>query len=228
MAVKEVTVDGLCVDAKFLIMGILRNNVYIVSDGVGTFVVDPSEHADLIVEQLGERTLDAIVLTHSHWDHTGAAAELRRLTGASVIASVEDAPFIENPVLGDASRVSEACPVDRRVKTGDVVEVGNMKWKVIETPGHSSGSMCLFCIPQFGNHEDGCPVLISGDTLFAGTTGRTDFERGSAEDMAASIKKLAALPDDTVVLPGHSELTTIGAERQRTFAKFGWEPDGLS
>ncbi len=224
MSIKEVKVDGLCVDAKFLVMGVLRNNVYIVSDGEGTFVVDPCDHADVIVEQLDGRKLDAIVLTHYHWDHTGAAAELKRLTGAEVIASVRDADCVENPKKGFASRSSEACIVDRRVKNGDVVKVGNMEWKVIETPGHSAGSICLFCIPQFGNHKDGYPVLISGDTLFAGTTGRIDFEDSVPDEMANSIKKLAKLPDDTVVLPGHESLTTIEAERQ-TFARFGWEPE---
>lgn len=223
MSVHEVKVDGLCVDVKFLIMGMLQNNVYIVSDGAGTFVVDPSEEAELIVDRLEGAKIDAIVLTHSHWDHTGAAADLAKLTGAPVIASAEDAKYIENPVAEGTSRTAAACKVDRTVTNGDTVKIGNMQWKVIETPGHTSGSICLFCIPQFGNHEDGYPVLISGDTLFAGTTGRTDFERGSDTDMAESMKKLAMLTDDTVVLPGHNSLTTIGAERQ-TFARFGWEP----
>lgn len=220
---REVKIDGLCVDAKFLVMGVLSNNVYVVSDGKGTFVVDPSEQADAILASLGGAALDAIVITHSHWDHTGAAAELRSLTGAPVIASAIEADYIENPRAGVGSRTSAPCPVDRRVGNGDVVRVGDMQWKVVETPGHSSGSVCLFVIPQFGNHADGRPVLISGDTLFAGTTGRTDFERGSDADMAASMKKLAKLPDDTVVLPGHGGLTTIGDERP-TFARFGWEP----
>lgn len=224
MSIREVAVDGLAVDVKFLVMGVLRNNVYIVSDGKGTFVVDPSERAELIVECLGGANLDAIVLTHSHWDHMGAAAELRRLTGAPVVASAEEADYVEHPREGDASRIAEPCPIDRRVKGGDIVTIGDMQWKVVETPGHSSGSMCLFIIPQFGSHAQGYPVLISGDTLFAGTTGRTDFERGSATDMATSMKRLAKLPDDTVVLPGHGDLTTIGAERA-TFARFGWEPD---
>ena len=100
-----------------------------------------------------------------------------------------------------------------------------MKGKVVETPGHSKGSICLFIIPQFGNHPGGLPVLLSGDTLFAGTVGRTDFEGGSMVEMAASIKKLAALPDDTAVLPGHNSLTTIGAERRRVFTMFGDEPE---
>ncbi len=80
-------------------------------------------------------------------------------------------------------------------------------------------------MPPFGNHADGLPVLVSGDTLFEGTVGRTDFEGGSLAEMAASIKKLAALPDDTAVLPGHNNLTTIGAERRRVFTRFGDEPE---
>lgn len=218
------TVNGLCVDVKFLVMGPLQNNVYIISDGAGTMVVDPSEQADKIIAALDGSKLDAIIITHAHWDHTGAAAELRETTGAPVIVCAREADAVENPKPGVASRVAVPCKVDQRISNGDVVNVGNMQWKVIETPGHSKGSMCLFCIPQFGNHEGGLPVLISGDTLFAGTVGRTDFEDGSMEEMRASIKKLAALPDDTAVLPGHNSLTTIGSERQRVFATFGDEP----
>ncbi len=221
---QKVKVDGLCVDVSFIIMGQLQNNVYIVSDGTGTFVVDPCEHAEIIYQELEGKKLDAIFITHGHWDHTGAAAKLRELTGAKVIASVADAPIVEAGDTMGTSRMANPCPVDQRVGNGDVLKIGQMEWKVIETPGHSKGSLCLFCIPQFGNHPDGYPVLISGDTLFQGTTGRMDFEGGSVEDMAASMKKLALLPDDTVVLPGHNSLTTIGAERS-TFARFGWEPN---
>ena len=209
MATDLYEISGLCVDVEYMVMGVLANNVYIVSDGEGTMVVDPSCSVDKILAALGDRKLDAIVLTHSHFDHTGAAAELREATGAPVIASE------------DLSTRGVPCPVDRTVAHGDVVEVGNMKWKVIATPGHTPGSICLFDIPQFGNHPKGLPVLISGDTLFAGTVGRTDFAGGSMADMRASLKKLAALPDDTAVLPGHNNLTTIGAERRRVFALYG-------
>lgn len=218
-------VQGLCVDVTYLVLGVLQNNTYIVSDGQGTMVVDPSCDADKILTALDGATPDAIVVTHGHWDHFGAAAELREATGAPVVASVADAPFIVEPLDKGMARKAVPCAVDRTVANGDVVEVGAMKWKVVETPGHSKGSICLFIIPQFGNHPGGLPVLLSGDTLFAGTVGRTDFKGGSMEQMAASIKKLAFLPDDTAVLPGHNDLTTIGAERRRTFARFGDEEE---
>lgn len=218
-------VQGLCVDVKYLVLGVLQNNVYIISDGKGTMVVDPSCDAEKILAALDGVTPDAIVITHGHWDHFGAAAELREATGAPVVASVADAPYIVEPLNEGMARKAVPCVVDRTVANGDVLEVGAMKWKVVGTPGHSKGSICLFIVPQFGNHEGGLPVLVSGDTLFAGTVGRTDFEGGSMAEMAASIKKLAALPDDTAVLPGHNSLTTIGAERRRVFTMFGDEPE---
>lgn len=219
-----ITVRGLCVNVEYIVMGPLENNVYIISDDEAAMVVDPSDNAEAIVSALDGRKLEAIVLTHAHWDHIDGASDLRRMTGAPVIASAFDAPLIEQPVDTGTSRIAQACTVDRQVRDKDVIRVGGMQWKVIETPGHSKGSMCLFCIPQFGCHADGLAVLVSGDTLFEGSVGRCDFEGGSIEDMTASIKRLAMLPDDTAVLPGHGALTTIGAERQRVFARFGWEP----
>ena len=214
-------VSGACVTAGFMVMGPLQNNVYFITDGKATFVVDPSCDADAIIEALGGVSLDAIVITHRHHDHTGAAALLQKKTGAQLIVSSVDAPFVsgERPDP-DGHPGVDPCRVDVQVSDGDVVKLGDMAWKVILTPGHTPGSMCLFLDPAFGNDPEGAPLLISCDTLFCSTIGRTDFAGGSIEDMRRSLKKLAMLPDETVVLPGHNDLTSIGAERSRTFAYY--------
>jgi glyoxylase-like metal-dependent hydrolase (beta-lactamase superfamily II) len=217
---KKFKIENFCVDVFGLVMGPIDNNVYLLTDGVGHIIVDPSCDAPRIVSELlpDGATLDAIVLTHAHWDHTGAAAKLRQLTGAPVYASAVDAPHIENPNPGHTGRVSEACTVDVRVSDGSVIEAGNMRWKVLETPGHTKGSICLLCDGCVGEGVTGpragaAPVLVSGDTLFNGTTGRTDFFGGSDFDMARSMKKLSQLDPATLVLPGHNNPTTIQASR---------------
>ncbi len=207
-------VDGGCVGVEYLVMGMIDNNVYIVDDGKGCFVVDPTSEPKRILNALGDRTPEAIVLTHFHFDHVGAAAELREATGATVIASKLDAPIIDGSKKMDKSHHGfQHCIVDRVVDEGDTVEVGGMKWQVLMTPGHTPGSMCLFLDPQFGADPSGAPVLVSGDTLFNGAHGRTDFEGSNPADMVVSLKRLAQLPEKTIVLPGHNSMTSIGAEK---------------
>ena len=197
----------------------IQNNVFIISDDAATIVVDPSCKADEILKAVGNRKVDAIILTHRHSDHVGAAKALRDKTGATVIASAIDAPIIsgEQKLPHDDMRF-EPCPVDQTVADGDILKIGNMPWKVISTPGHTPGGICLFLAPQFGSNPQGAPVLISGDTLFCGSIGRTDFQGGDMRAMRASLKRVAALPDDTIALPGHESLTRIGDERRRVFA----------
>lgn len=211
-------VNGTCVSVEYLILGMIRNNVFIISDDAATIVVDPSCNADEIIKAAGKRNIDAIVLTHRHSDHVGAAKELREKTGATVIASALDAPWITGEKRARDDMSFEPCPVDHTVADGDILKIGNMPWKVLGTPGHTPGGICLFLDPQFGTDPTGAPVLISGDTLFCGSIGRTDFEGGDMGAMRRSLKRLAALPDETIVLPGHESLTKIGDERRRVFA----------
>lgn len=202
-----------CVKLEVLVAGPIENNVFIVEGPGATFVVDPTDQAPYIVELLDDRPCAAIVLTHAHWDHVGAAKELRDLTGAPVIASAVDAPTIDGSMpLDPGHRYFEPCPVDRAVQDGELVEIGSMKWQVMITPGHTPGSMCLFLDPAYGSDPEGSPVLISGDTLFAGAHGRTDFPGGNAASMRESLARLAELPEDTLVLPGHNNLTVIAHE----------------
>lgn len=213
-------VEGACVPVEYVTLGMLGNNVYIISDGEATIVVDPSCKIDEIMAVLDNRSVDVIVLTHCHFDHIGAAQELKEKTGATVIASALDAPVISGEKEMHGGRRFRPCSVDYIVDNGDIVKIGNMPWKVMLTPGHTKGSICLFLDPQFGTDTAGAPLLISGDTLFCGAVGRTDFEGGSMSDMRKSLKYLAVLPDETIVLPGHGDLTKIGDERVRIFARF--------
>lgn len=214
-------VKGTCVPVEYLVLGPIENNVYIISDGAATIVVDPSCKTDEILKAVGNRSVDAIILTHRHSDHVGAARELRDKTGAMVIASAIDAPLItgEKKLPRDDMHFPP-CPVDHTVGDGDILKIGNMPWKVMLTPGHTEGGICLFLDPRFGTNPEGAPVLISGDTLFCGSIGRVDFQGGDMNAMRKSLRRLAVLPDETIVLPGHNSTTKIGNERKRVFAYY--------
>ena len=202
-----------CVQVEVAVMGPIENNVYIIDDGNSVVVVDPTQDAPRIMSLVGDRQVGAIVLTHAHWDHVGAAKALRDLSGAPVAASAVDAPFIDGSAPLDPSHRSfDPCPVDRLLSDGDELVVGNMRWRVLATPGHTPGSICLLLEPRYGSNPQGAPVLIAGDTLFAGAHGRTDFVGGDPAEMRVSLRRLAELAPDTLVLPGHNSVTTIARE----------------
>ena len=211
-------VDGACVDIQFMVLGPVQTNTYVISDGTATFVVDPAADADRILSMVGDHTLDAIVVTHHHSDHVGGLKDLKEKTGVPIYAPAIDAPVIENQPKDFPP--AESCKVDILVKDKDTIKIGNMAWKVIATPGHTPGGICLFLDSEHGEYMERPNVLVSGDTLFCGSIGRTDFAGGDEKQMRASLRRLSQLPDDTLVLPGHNSLTTIGDEQRRVFAYF--------
>lgn len=191
---KVVTVGSYCV------------NCVVVSDGEGCIVVDPGQEADRISGLLTELRLKplAIVLTHGHFDHIGGLPGLlASYPGLPVYAHPSDWPMFGHP-LNQMPPDYPSVPrpdnlLDVRKITDDLPGFGI---RVLETPGHTPGSVCL----NMGDH------LISGDTLFAGSCGRTDFPGGSMASMRKSLESLAQLPPKTLVIPGHGPSTTIGNE----------------
>jgi glyoxylase-like metal-dependent hydrolase (beta-lactamase superfamily II) len=191
-------------------VGPFRENTYLViDDETGDAVlIDPGDEGEKIVamvEQSGAR-LTAVWLTHAHLDHIGAVSAVRRRFGT---VPVHMHP-IDNPVYEAASRFAEEYdipfeqpePADAVIAHGDVLRVGNISFEVIHAPGHSPGH-----VAYYGNG-----ILLGGDVLFAGTIGRTDLPMANPAHMQETLRKLAGLPPETVVYPGHGESTTIGEE----------------
>lgn len=192
-----------------LVLGPLDTNCYIVSDatGAGVIVIDPAGEAEVLLAALGDRQVSIVVLTHCHFDHLGAASALLAQHDVPLAVHDSDADFITDSVgTGGAAWGFDAVapPATRRLVDGDVVQAGSLVLRVIATPGHTPGSICI----EVDGH------LFSGDTLFAGSVGRTDFPRGDARMLARSVRdRLSGLEDAMVVHPGHGPDTTIGRER---------------
>ena len=155
-------------------------------------------------------TIELIVSTHGHWDHIADNAALQQLTLAPIAIHRLDEPRINNPKPTFFQLPFEIPPTKagRYLEPGDPIQVGNLKFEVIFTPGHTEGGICLY--------ERKEKILFSGDTLFAGSVGRTDLPGGDWDTLMRSIQsELLILPDDVTVYPGHGPATTIGRERRR-------------
>jgi hydroxyacylglutathione hydrolase len=204
------------VNVERLVLGELSTNCFIVSDGAEgpLVVIDPAgDEAELLAAVAG-RPVVAIVLTHGHFDHLGAARALVDATGAPLLVHVQDAASITTPEgTGGALwgfRVT-APEADRTLREGDVVEAGVLRLEVLHTPGHTPGSISLFV----AGSGDVLPHLFCGDTVFAGSVGRTDFRGGDPRAMRESVTRIAGLPLETRIHSGHGPDTTVAREYDR-------------
>jgi glyoxylase-like metal-dependent hydrolase (beta-lactamase superfamily II) len=195
-----------------LVVGPLQVNCFIIADEKTkeAVVIDPGDDAGDILKLIKEKDLKVryIVNTHGHFDHIGANKAVKEATGAEILIHEADAPLMAHAAQQSSAfgmRAVSSPPADRFVKHGDVVTAGEITLKVVHTPGHSQGGICLL--------EQG--VAFTGDSLFAGSIGRTDLMGGDLMTLITSIKEhLMTLPDETVVLSGHGPQSTIGEERR--------------
>lgn len=192
-------------------VGELQANCYIVfADDLVAAVIDPGAQADSILAAVREHGLrvGAVLLTHVHYDHMMAAAAVADATGAPVMAPAGDAKALDSPLRNLAALFapgeSARLKADRLLDDGDEVAVGSLTLRVLHTPGHTPGSSCYLC----GD------ALFTGDTLFQGGVGRTDFPGGDAAALRCSLATLAALPGAYTVLPGHGPDSTLDTERR--------------
>lgn len=188
-------------------------NCYIICDDntKETIVVDPAGDVDKIIETINilEGNLKYIYLTHCHGDHIGGVTELKSKMGGKILIHRFDAEGLNDKKINLTEIIDMPeieLEADSRIDDGDLLHIGELEFKVIHTPGHTQGSSSLYC------NEEG--LLISGDTLFRGTWGRTDLPTSNFFEIIDSItNKLMKLPDDTIVYPGHGKSTKIGEEK---------------
>ena len=199
---------------EILPVGPLQCNCSIIGDETSrqAMVIDPGDDITEIQAILATHDLQVqqIVITHAHIDHVGGAMKLREVTGAPILLNQNDYALLKLLDV-QAAWLGMQSPgkveIDHGLSEGDKVQAGPLVASVLHTPGHTEGSVCLYFPAE--------QKLIAGDTLFAGSIGRTDLPGGSFDKIIRSLhEKLLALPDSTVVVPGHGPLTTIGEERE--------------
>ena len=195
-------------------VGPLQCNCSIIGDGTTreAMVIDPGDEIEDILALVRKHNLlvKQIVITHAHIDHVGGAMKLRAATGAPILLNQNDYGLLKMLDV-QAAWIGVPAPgkveIDHSITTGETVSAGSHTAQILHTPGHTEGSICLYFQPE--------KKLIAGDTLFAGSIGRTDLPGGDMQKIMRSLHNtLMGLPDETVVVPGHGELTTIGEERE--------------
>ncbi len=204
---------------KCLAVGPLEGNCFIVADEASRkcIVIDPGDEPDRILDSVKEKGFEVvyIVCTHGHFDHIGCVGDIKQETSAKVVIhkdEIETYHAAKNMAGYWGFDIDDLPEPDIKVKEGDFIKFGDLSFEVFHTPGHSPGGICLY--------TDG--LVITGDTLFAGSVGRTDFQGGDANKLRDSFRRLMKLPDDTRVLSGHGPATTIGREKRTNMFSFSW------
>lgn len=192
---------------RTLPVGPIETNCYVVSDEntLDCAVIDPGAEASKILDYIESFKLKCkhVLLTHAHFDHVGAVPEVMEETGAVLYMHEKD-----NGTPIGAEPYGFSAPVGTVfVKEGDIIDVGPLKFRVMETPGHTPGGVCFIC-------QDS---IFAGDTLFKGSCGRTDFPMGSTKDLMASLYRLCQLKEDYDVYPGHMESTSLEREKRYNY-----------
>lgn len=197
----------------YVLGGVSTNCYLIYHDGTKeAVVVDPGDNGAYVLNKCRELGVcpKAVLLTHGHFDHILAVKDICRAFPCKVYAGQEEDRLLQDAFLnlsGTMGTEQTVIEADVLVKDGDVLSLAGFSWTVLETPGHTAGSVCYYVESE--------AVLLSGDTLFADSLGRTDLPTGDVKAIVRSItEKLLVLPEDTMVYPGHGEATTIGHEKQ--------------
>ena len=197
-------------------VGMMPTNFYYMhlEGSQDAVVFDPADSGKELADVLQQEglTIRAIFLTHAHFDHIFGVKAMKEATGAPVYAYEGEKGLCGSSQLNQSAMIGRPCTVEPDVwlKDGEVTELCGIRLKTLATPGHTEGSCCFYAEDEEGGH-----YLISGDTLFEESVGRTDLPTGSFSDLARSIREvLFGLPDDTLVFPGHMGETTIGHEKQ--------------
>lgn len=197
---------------RMMTLGQVQTNTYFLinEDTKEVVIVDPADNANRMIQWMDSEGLKpaAILLTHGHFDHIMAVDGLRDHYGVKMYASVDEERTLADPNFNMSGMIGRTVSMkaDEWFKDNDELSIAGMNFKVISTPGHTEGGVCFY----MEEHK----LLISGDTLFHASIGRTDFPGGGSRTLINSIKtRLFVLPDDTDVLPGHESITNIGYEK---------------
>jgi glyoxylase-like metal-dependent hydrolase (beta-lactamase superfamily II) len=189
-------------DIKTVKVGILQTNCYVLSMNGKAIIIDPGAKAERILGAIGENKVLAILLTHGHFDHIGAINDLLSHFTCPIYLNEEDEPLMKDPQLNYSFPKRFVVEV-KTLPYPNILDIGDFSFEVLETPGHTEGSVCLFI-------ED---YMFSGDTLFMQSVGRTDLRSSNPTKMKQSLRLIKAIDKDYIVYPGHDESTSLKQEK---------------